>query len=210
MPNGMSSETFDLDDLAEAAAIFAGAARIGAVFLAPEQHGRDRLGDLDRHVAHAAGEGRGRQAVELGPGAGAAGMEAGDVERRGLCNAAPDRHRRGPCRPSARTFHRHDVPSAGTPSVMACCRQPNTTSGSNWPMTLRAATGAGCWALRMQPSGAVTGSWRAKRRCWARAAPRCIDAKARIGLGVAERHVDAVLHCAGGRRNRHRYHPARW
>ena len=58
--------------------------------------------------------------------------------------------------PISRTFHRHDVPSAGTPSGIACCRQPNTTSGSIWPMIERPATGAGCLAFRMQPSGAVT------------------------------------------------------
>src|SRR5260370_27291856 len=61
-----------------------------------------------------------------------------------------------PMPPISRTFHRQDLPSAGTPCGSACCRQPNTTSGSIWPMMLRAATGAGCLAFRMQPSGAVT------------------------------------------------------
>ena len=58
--------------------------------------------------------------------------------------------------PSANRFHRQDVPSAGTLSGIAWCRQPNITSGSIWPVTWRAATGEGCLAFRMQPSGAVT------------------------------------------------------
>src|SRR5215470_8476038 len=57
--------------------------------------------------------------------------------------------------PITRRFHRPDVPSAGTPSGSAWIRQPNTTSGSRWPITERAATGAGCLAFSTQPSGAV-------------------------------------------------------
>ena len=53
-------------------------------------------------------------------------------------------------------FHRHEVPSAGTRSGMAWARQPNTTSGSIWPVTWRMHTAAGLRALRMQPSGADT------------------------------------------------------
>ena len=53
-------------------------------------------------------------------------------------------------------FHRHDVPSAGTRSGMIWRRQPNTTSGSIWPMTWREATALGFGAFRMQPSGAET------------------------------------------------------
>src|SRR5882757_11385883 len=58
--------------------------------------------------------------------------------------------------PSANRFHRHDVPSAGTLPPSAWCRQPNITSGSIWPVTWRAATGAGFWALRIESTGAVT------------------------------------------------------
>src|SRR5450631_2351117 len=54
----------DFHDLAEAAAILAGAAGILAVLLLPHHDGRDGLGDLDRHVAHARREGRSRQAVD--------------------------------------------------------------------------------------------------------------------------------------------------
>src|SRR5258708_23983955 len=57
--------------------------------------------------------------------------------------------------PIRRRFHRHEVPSAGTPPGRAWIRQPNITSGSLWPIVERAATGAGCLAFRMQPSGAV-------------------------------------------------------
>ena len=53
-------------------------------------------------------------------------------------------------------FHRHEVPSAGTRSGIAWARQPNTTSGSIWPMMWRMQTAAGLAALRMQPSGADT------------------------------------------------------
>ena len=48
------------------------------------------------------------------------------------------------------------MPSAGTRSGIAWRRQPNTTSGSIWPMTWREATGAGFGALRIEPSGADT------------------------------------------------------
>ena len=58
--------------------------------------------------------------------------------------------------PSANRFHRHDVPSAGTWPPSAWCRQPNITSGSIWPVTWRAATGAGFRALRIEFGGAVT------------------------------------------------------
>ncbi len=57
--------------------------------------------------------------------------------------------------PVAERFHRHEAPSAGTPPPSAWCRQPNITSGSIWPVTWRAATGEGCLAFRMQPSGAL-------------------------------------------------------
>src|SRR3954467_134952 len=46
----------DLHYLAQAAATLAGAARVGTIFLLPDDDGRNRLGDLDRHVAHAGGE----------------------------------------------------------------------------------------------------------------------------------------------------------
>jgi hypothetical protein len=39
---------------------------------------------------------------------------------------------------------------------MTWARQPNTTSGSIWPVTWRMQTAAGLRALRMQPSGADT------------------------------------------------------
>src|SRR5262249_9532103 len=58
--------------------------------------------------------------------------------------------------PTACRFHRHDVPSAGTPPPSAWRRQPNTTWGSIWPVTWRAATGDGGLALRIVPSGALT------------------------------------------------------
>ncbi len=54
------------------------------------------------------------------------------------------------------TSHRHAVPSAGTRPGRALCRQPNITSGSVWPIMWRIATGAGSWALTMQPAGATT------------------------------------------------------
>ena len=50
----------------------------------------------------------------------------------------------------------HDAPSAGICFGMAWRRQPSTTSGSNWPMMWRCATGTGRAALTMQPSGART------------------------------------------------------
>src|SRR5437660_5415859 len=53
----------DLHHLAKAAAMLAGAAGIGAVLLAPHHDRRQRLGDLDRHVAHARREGGGAEAV---------------------------------------------------------------------------------------------------------------------------------------------------
>ena len=46
-------------------------------------------------------------------------------------------------------------PSAITRSGRACLSAPATTWGRKWPTTWRAATGAGCRALRMLPSGAV-------------------------------------------------------
>jgi hypothetical protein len=74
------------------------------------------------------------------------------VARRSSAGSASTR----PWPPIRRTFHKQDVPSAGTPSGIAWRRQPNTTSGSIWPMMLRACTAAGNGAFRMQPSGAVT------------------------------------------------------
>src|SRR5918993_1911046 len=65
----------DFHHLAEPAAMLAGTAGVGAIFFLPDDDGRDGLGDLDRHVAHARRKGRGRQPVEAGPRAGAAGME---------------------------------------------------------------------------------------------------------------------------------------
>src|SRR5258705_12068369 len=65
----------EFHDLAQAAAILAGAARILAVLLLPHDDGRDGLGDLDRHVAHARRERCGGEPVEAGPRAGAARME---------------------------------------------------------------------------------------------------------------------------------------
>ncbi len=53
-------------------------------------------------------------------------------------------------------FQRHEAPSAGTRSGTACSRQPNTTSGSIWPMMCRAQTAAGYGAFNIEPSGAVT------------------------------------------------------
>src|SRR4029450_3140546 len=69
-------------------------------------------------------------------------------------SAGPPSVRPGP--PIANRFHRHDVPSAGTPPPSAWCRQPNITSGNIWPVTWRAATGAGFCALRIESLGAVT------------------------------------------------------
>ena len=54
------------------------------------------------------------------------------------------------------TIQSEAAPSAGTRSGIAWCRQPNTRSGSMWPMTWRAATGQGRGTLRMEPSGADT------------------------------------------------------
>src|SRR6516165_7841641 len=68
-----------------------------------------------------------------------------------VCDGSPPA-RPGP--PSANRFHRHELPSAGTLSGIAWCRQPNITSGSSWPVTWRVATGAGHLTLRMQSSGA--------------------------------------------------------
>ena len=51
---------------------------------------------------------------------------------------------------------RLDVPSAGTIPGSACSMQPKTTSGSMWPMVERATTAAGCGALTIVFSGAVT------------------------------------------------------
>src|SRR5256885_16782863 len=64
--------TADFDDLAEAAARAAGAARIRTQLLAPEDQGRLRLRDLDRRAAYAAGIGRSRQSILGKTGAGAA------------------------------------------------------------------------------------------------------------------------------------------
>src|ERR1700730_8067386 len=49
---------FHFDDLAETAAPAAGAARIPAIFLAPDDHGRHRFENLDRPPAHAARKSR--------------------------------------------------------------------------------------------------------------------------------------------------------
>src|SRR5262249_15312529 len=46
-----------------------------------------------------------------------------------------------------------NAPLAGTVSGMICARQPNTTSGSIWPITWRAATGAGHCTLTIDPTG---------------------------------------------------------
>ena len=82
-----------------------------------------------------------------GPRARAAGVEADDVEAGlRLCSCSGST----PLNvwpPASRTFHSDDVPSAGTRSGRACCRQPNTTSGSIWPMVERAATASGNGAL---------------------------------------------------------------
>src|ERR1700730_6967677 len=42
--------------------------------------------------------------------------------------------------PRANRFHRHEVPSAGTPPPSAWCRQPNITSGNICPVTWRGVT----------------------------------------------------------------------
>ena len=73
-----------LDDLSVSAAVPALAARALEQFLAGKDEGRDGFGDLDRRVPDPRREGRRRQAVLSGPGAGAAGMEDGDGERRGV------------------------------------------------------------------------------------------------------------------------------
>jgi hypothetical protein len=65
--------------LAEAAALAAGAARVGAELLAVDDDGAGVLGRLDGHGHHARGEGRGVEAVERGPRAGAAGVEGQDL-----------------------------------------------------------------------------------------------------------------------------------
>src|SRR6185437_6640803 len=65
----------ELDDLAEPAAIFAGAARALAELAAAEDDRRDRLGRLDRDRAHAARKGGDIEPVLARPRAGAAAME---------------------------------------------------------------------------------------------------------------------------------------
>src|SRR5215212_9215671 len=70
-----------------------------------------------------------------------------------MVSAGSPSARPGP--PSADRFHKHDAPSAGTPPFSAWWRQPNITSGSIWPVTWRAATGAGFRALRIEFGGEV-------------------------------------------------------
>ena len=111
MPNGAAVAMLDLHHLAEAAAVLAGAAGVGAVLLLPDHQRGDGLGDLDRHVAHARREGRGAEAVLAGARAGAAGVEGGDLEGR---VAAADRAAVMPCPAASFRFHRLLVPSAGT------------------------------------------------------------------------------------------------
>ena len=53
-------------------------------------------------------------------------------------------------------FHRAPAPSAGTTSGSVSAMAPRHRSVTKWPMTWRTATGSGCFALRMQPSGALT------------------------------------------------------
>ena len=110
----------DFHDLAQAAAILAGAAGILAQLLAPDDQRRDRLGRLHRHVAHAGGERRRRQPVLAGPRAGAAGMEAHDHERgAGLARPTPVR----PWPAISFRLQRLEVPSAGTRPGIACSRR---------------------------------------------------------------------------------------
>src|SRR6185312_8568956 len=69
-----------LDHLAEAAAMPAGAARIGTKLAPPEDDRRHRLRCLDRDGAHAAGEGGDVEPVLARPRAGAAAMEDDGAE----------------------------------------------------------------------------------------------------------------------------------
>src|SRR3954452_21017883 len=61
-----------------------------------------------------------------------------------------------PCPPRSCGTHSADAPSAGAPLVSAWRRQPNTTSGSMWPITWRMATAQGRGAFKIEPSGALT------------------------------------------------------
>jgi hypothetical protein len=105
-----------------------------AQVLAPDDDRADLLGRLHAHRRDARGEGRGREPVEPGPRAGAAGVEHQDFRARAGTVQGPHRdldvpQRRGPL--SRNRFGQ------------AWCSAPSTTSGTRWPRTWRTETGAG-------------------------------------------------------------------
>ena len=156
------------------------------------------LGDLDRRALDARRVGGSRQPVL-----------ASAARRCRRWRSPPWRSRS--CRRVARAlwprtlrFHRQEVPSAGTRSGIAWRRQPNTTSGSIWPMTWRDATGAGFGALRIAALGRRDGQ-RQKRAGVVGDARRddAAEAEHGVGGGVGERHVDAARRGRpGARRSR--------
>ena len=84
-------------------------------------------------------------------------------------------------------------PSAITRSGSACLSAPATAWGRKWPITWRAATGAGWRALRMLPAGAVMrigpeGALVVRHL----GAHDDLDAVGRVRLGVVHHHVDAA------------------
>ena len=118
-------EGLDLDRPGRAAAETARAAANPDGTPPPVDHRRDRLVDLDRHVAHARGKRGGRQAIRGRTGAGAADGTAISLKRRALACAARRRAAAGA------TFHRHDVPSAGTRPGIAWCEAAEDEVGQH-------------------------------------------------------------------------------
>ena len=90
-------------------------------------------------------------------------------------------------------FHRHEVPSAGTRSGMIWRRQPNTTSGSIWPMTWRMHDRRGLRRIEDAALGADTVSGPSEPALFGICARHhAAEPEHRVGGGVGERHVDAA------------------
>ncbi len=183
-------EIGDLHDLAETAAKLARAAGVRPVFLAPDHDRRDRLVDLGRHVAHAARKcGRG-EPVLAGTRAGAAGMEAHHIERHRVDDflriVGASRPAHGEQVPEARRALRgHRAAKRLMEAAEHDVRQhlPGDMAGGDRRRRLGVEDRAfrGGDADHRQRSF-VVGNLRRHD---------AFHAERRIGLGVAERHVDA-------------------
>ena len=187
----------DLDRLAEPAALLAGTARVGAQLLAPDHDRRDRLGDLDRDAAHPAREGSGRHAVLARPRAGAAGHDAHHREARdvgAMLRAGRD----------ARPAEQRHAPQAGR-ALGRRAAAHRLMQAAEHHVGQHLAHGVarrhGARPRRMQD--------RAFRRAHRHGGERAgivqdrrphdaAHAERGVGIGVAERHVDAVARVRRG------------